>query len=564
MKKQRKLKRKLIISFIIVALISSLASTIQTAQSVSNAEQFGVALNAYGFSQGHIAHSMLALAEGRGAVRDMASAKTGDALNRCEKIWQDSRAVYAESIALTNESIVDDSELEIVSRLESGVGALFAAQEKWIATLRNTPAIERDGLLDELDAEIEPLYNSVYAIHEELLNSKMTLGIARVNFLNYMTNVTVIAGSIIILAAVIAAIIFGIIIARRIVRSVQSLVGASQKLSSGQLDFHVEIDSNDELRTLGDAFNDMSRSFGLIINDIQDNLSQLSNGNFDVQSTATDYYVGRFRGLLDAQETLTGTLSSTLSRINAAAEQVATGADQVASGAQGLSQGTTEQASAVEQLAATLDEINDHVQKTGIYATKASEKTSEAGSMMMGCTERMDEMLHAIDEISRSSQEIGKIIKTIEDIAFQTNILALNAAVEAARAGAAGKGFAVVADEVRSLAAKSAEASQNTSALIQASMTAVNNGVKIATDTAEQLRSVAANAQEVSEMVVHIAAASQEQADSIAQVTTGIDQISSVVQTNSATAEESAAASQELSSQSNLLKSLVEQFQLRV
>ena len=539
MKKQRKLKRKLIISFIIVALISSLASTIQTAQSVSNAEQFGVALNAYGFSQGHIAHSMLALAEGRGAVRDMASAKTGDALNRCEKIWQDSRAVYAESIALTNESIVDDSELEIVSRLESGVGALFAAQEKWIATLRNTPAIERDGLLDELDAEIEPLYNSVYAIHEELLNSKMTLGTARVNFLNYMTNVTVIAGSIIILAAVIAAIIFGIIIARRIVRSVQSLVGASQKLSSGQLDFHVEIDSNDELRTLGDAFNDMSRSFGLIINDIQDNLSQLSNGNFDVQSTATDYYVGRFRGLLDAQETLTGTLSSTLSRINAAAEQVATGADQVASGAQGLSQGTTEQASAVEQLAATLDEINDHVQKTGIYATKASEKTSEAGSMMMGCTERMDEMLHAIDEINRSSQEIGKIIKTIEDIAFQTNILALNAAVEAARAGAAGKGFAVVADEVRNLANKSSEAVQNTAVLIESSMNAVHRGRNMANQVTEKMEEIIETANRSAEHAQRINALTKHQAASIAAVQGNMEHISNIVAQNSRTAEES-------------------------
>ena len=183
--------------------------------------------------------------------------------------------------------------------------------------------------------------------------------------------------------------------------------------------------------------------------------------------------------------------------------------------------------------------------------------------MMAECSDQMTNMMDAMGEISSTSEEIGKIIKAIEDIAFQTNILALNAAVEAARAGAAGKGFAVVADEVRSLAAKSAEASQNSSNLIQASMAAVEKGARIAAKTAQQLEGVVANAQQVSGMVANIADATNQQAESIEQGTTGMDQISSVVQNNSATAEESAAASQELSGQSAELKNLVERFKLR-
>ena len=307
----------------------------------------------------------------------------------------------------------------------------------------------------------------------------------------------------------------------------------------------------------------MAKSFKTIIDDIEYNLSEMGKGNFTVQSDVSECYVGQFRDLLVAQDTIKSSLSDTLAQINLASDQVSSGSDQVASGAQALSQGATEQASAVQQLAATVNDINTHVQQTGIEASEASEKTNEAGRLMGLCDAQMKEMVAAMDEISHTSEEIGKIIKAIEDIAFQTNILALNAAVEAARAGSAGKGFAVVADEVRNLAAKSAEASQNTAGLIEASMAAVANGAKIANSTAEQLRLAASGAQEVSDKVAAIAAASQEQAASIEQVATGIDQISSVVQTNSATAEESAAASQELSGQASVLKNLVHRFQLK-
>ncbi len=263
-----------------------------------------------------------------------------------------------------------------------------------------------------------------------------------------------------------------------------------------------------------------------------------------------------FRGIAEK-------LNDTMMQISQSASQVASGSEQVSNGAQALSQGATQQASSVEELAATINEISDKVNQNADSARQANKKAGSVSAEMNVSNEKMQQMIEAMGDITNCSNEIGKIIKTIEDIAFQTNILALNAAVEAARAGSAGKGFAVVADEVRNLASKSAEASQNTSALIENSLKAVENGTHIADETARSLLQAVNDVSEMTAIIGQISEASSLQADSIAQITMGIDQISSVVQTNSATAQESAAASEELSSQSQLMKSLVGRFKLK-
>ena len=249
-------------------------------------------------------------------------------------------------------------------------------------------------------------------------------------------------------------------------------------------------------------------------------------------------------------------------QIDLSSDQVSSGADQVSSGAQALSQGAAEQASSIEELAETIRGISNHVKHNADYAEEADRRANAAGSEAVESNRRMQDMVSAMADISTSSREIGKIIKTIEDIAFQTNILALNASVEAARAGEAGRGFSVVAAEVRNLATKSAEASKDTAALIENSLNTVISGTRIADETAHSLDAVLESVRLVTGIIGQITASSIEQADSILQIEQGIERISEVVQTNSATAEESAAASEELSAQAQLLKNLTGQFRL--
>lgn len=366
--------------------------------------------------------------------------------------------------------------------------------------------------------------------------------------------------SVMALALIILMIIF---LLRKMLHPMKAVIAAAEKISEGYLDIHLEAVSQDEIGILSDTFQKMTGNLKRMVDDISYILEEVAGGNFDVRTKAEDSYVGDFETFLISIRMLNSKLSDTLSQINQGADHVATESEQVSTGAQELSQGATEQASSLEELSATINDISAQIHETAQNAMQAREQSTESGNEITSCNQEMQEMIEAMDEISHKSSEIGKIIKTIEDIAFQTNILALNAAVEAARAGAAGKGFAVVADEVRNLAGKSAEASKNTAVLIEGSVKAVEKGTKIASETAQSLIKVVQSAQSTAETIEKIAVAAREQDASIAQVTQGIEQISGVVQTNSATAQESAAVSEELSGQAQMLKELVRQFKLK-
>ncbi|MCI9415855.1 MAG: HAMP domain-containing protein [Eubacterium sp.] len=364
-------------------------------------------------------------------------------------------------------------------------------------------------------------------------------------------------------AALVITLLLSAYLSKAITKPLHQLEKSADKIVEGDFDIDVTYKSRDELGSLANTFRNMADILKTVIADASRVLGEMANGNFDVRTEAEERYVGDFQNLLSSMRLLNRDLSATLGQINHSADLVASGSGQVSDGAQALSQGATEQASAVEELAATIAGISHQVNDTAKNAVDAKTQSNSAGDKVEECNRQMKDMMAAMQEITQKSNEIGKIIKTIEDIAFQTNILALNAAVEASRAGVAGKGFAVVADEVRNLASKSSEASKDTAELIESSAKAVERGTQIADSTAQSLLKVVEEVRMAADTVDKIADAAEEQAGAVEQVTLGVDQISSVVQTNSATAVQSAAASQELSSQAAMLKSLVAKFILR-
>lgn len=349
-------------------------------------------------------------------------------------------------------------------------------------------------------------------------------------------------------------------ITRYIMKPLREVEVAVSELSGGNLEATVTYESKDEFGATCDSMRTTLSELKRVIGEIAGNMTCLENGDFTVTPSMT--FPGDFAQIETSLSNFITRMNELLHHIVSSAEQVNSGAEQVSGSAQSLAQGATEQASSVQELAATVNEISVQTAENAGNAQRTRETVMTVGNQMEESNRKMADMIAAMSDITRSSREIAKIIKTIEDIAFQTNILALNAAVEAARAGAAGKGFAVVADEVRNLANKCSEASKSTSALIDSSLKAVQNGTKIADETAGALSSAVEGVNSVVSVIDEISKASTRQTESVVYVKAGIEQISTVVQNNSATSEESAAASEELSAQAQTLKKLAGEFTL--
>lgn len=430
----------------------------------------------------------------------------------------------------------------------------------------------RDEILNLLDAGDEAsamtLYKGEY--EEKAKEARSLLGEisdkASESADEYLMNAKDVEKRIIILIVVLAVLILLItsVVWYRITRSltvpIKKIQRAAKQIAQGNLDVNVDVHSQNELGELADNIRETAAALNLYVTEIQNGLTAIGNG--ELNYTTDVVFRGDFITLKNAMEKISVLLKESLQQISNSAEQVAAGAEQMSNSAQILSQGASEQAGSVEELAVSINEISDSVSENAQNAVKSSKLAEEVGEQVLDSNRQMHEMAGTIKQIKNNSDEITVIVREIEDIAFQTNILALNASVEAARAGEAGRGFSVVANEVRRLASKTTSASKMTSELASKTLEAVQESMSSAGKTEQSLVKVVQGMKDVNGIVDNISEASVQQADAISQIRKSIELISEIVQGNSATSEESAAASEELSAQAQLLKSMVEQFQM--
>ena len=467
-------------------------------------------------------------------------------------------AIIQEQLPVVKAHFLGDQ--QIIDRLDTALAKLAPMREH-VLTLASEDKkaeaaeyMEHNNILaiQEAQAELNSLIESGNKKGENLvsgLREKQAMAVFTV----------IILGGI----SVAVSVVFGVYITRGITQPVTELEQAARAMAKGEFSaVRVAYDSRDELGSLAGDIRSMVKTLTDVLQNETYILNEMAEGNFSVHSERDEYYIGEFEQLMRSMKKINRGLSELLLRISRSADNVAAGSEQVSSGSQNLAQGTTEQAASVEELTGMMSEISDQAYRNSRDAQEASEKAQMVKENATESSRSMQEMVKAMAEISGKSDEIRKIVKTIEDFSFQTNILALNAAVEAARAGDRGKGFSVVANEVRSLANQSSAASKSTAALIQSSLQAVENGRRIANETDNALAEVVSGIDNESELLFHITDASSKQFDANRQVTENINLISEVVQTNSATAEECAAASEELASQAQLLKELVSHFKL--
>lgn len=491
------------------------------------------------------------------------------ARNIREMVINDDTSTY-ESYKATVQDCMDEiaTELDIIKETDIIDTQLYNQFETMLnewgtvgySIMEDIAAGDRDGAEKRILTECAPILDEVVtlarqfdAITDEAKDSMLGSILAL-----FVTIIVVIAALIVI--AVILAMRIGKIIVTSVTEPLYQVETVANELSAGNLHSTLEYHSEDEIGRLAHSLRKSIRILGSYVDDIARSMNEFSKGNFDVQPEVE--WKGDFVGILNSFMEFESNMADTVKGIQRVADQVKGGADQVSASSMDLAEGATEQAGVVEELTATITEISDQVTGNAKDARKISHKVKEVGEEILISNNKMNEMVQSMTEIDNASQEISKIIATINDIASQTNLLALNASIEAARVGEAGKGFAVVADQVSLLAAQSAEAAKESAVLIETSVKAVEKGMVIANETAHQLEQVVKGSEEITREVDGVAEALELQNESFRQINDGVGNINDVVQTNSATSEECAAASQEMTSQAANLDGLIRRFKV--
>ena len=504
---------KLTVAFVVVAIMAGFVGGVGIINMRSIDKEYTILYRDYGLGMGDLGGFGMDFRDMRTATRLVFLDKNSETrLKSYNKLPEMDKKIQDDIKSIESSLVSEEGKVKF-NALKNKINNFMTIRER-VLSLANSGRLDEAANLYQNEADAKSL--EIIAEITELFNMKETLGNKRIIEVNDMSSNTMMMMLITTIVTFILAIILGMFLAKLISKPIYKLKDAANKIAEGDLTVKVDVNSKDEIGDLAQAF------------------TQMADTNNEI-----------------------------MTQINTAAVQVAAGSKNISDSSISLSEGATEQASAVEELTSSIEEISAQTRQNAENANKANQLTSDAQVSAMQGNSQMHEMLKAMNDINASSNSISKIIKVIDEIAFQTNILALNAAVEAARAGQHGKGFAVVAEEVRNLAARSAKAAEETTDMIENSIVKVNEGTKIANNTAIALEEIVNTVTKVAELVEGIAHASSEQSLGIEQISQGVIQVSQVVQANSANAEESASASEELSSQADLLRKNVSRFKIR-
>ena len=558
------IRKRLNKGFSLITIVCCIALVLCDIAIFAMSSQYEHAMSSYGFSQGDIGKAMVTFSEARSSLRAVISYKSTTEINSEKKEYQTKKQLFDTYLSEVEKSMVTkegkESYANIVSKLDD-----YWNMSDSILKIASTsdPAACENAQKQECEV-LGPKYDELYNNMKELMNLNVNMGDDLEDILFVIKIVLGVLVLVIIGGSIITSKRIGAKIADQIEKPIADLAERLKRFSQGDLDSPFpEQNNEDEVAFMNDVAKEMAANLNLIISDLSRLMSLMADGNFAISTEIEDKYVGKFVELLESIRNMNRKMDSTLRHVEESAEQVTAGSENLAQSAQDLAEGATEQAGAVEQLQATMSTITEQVADTVNNLNDTSKKAESYAKSADSSKTDMRELMEAMQRISETSKKIENIISDIESIASQTNLLSLNAAIEAARAGEAGKGFAVVAEQIRMLADESAKSAVDTRTLIEGALNEIEEGNQVAQKAADSMETVVQGINDISDTSKMLSENSNQQIAALREAEKGIEQISEVVQSNSAASEECSATSEELSAQAEAMNEMTAQFVLR-
>lgn len=558
------IRKRLNKGFSLITIVCCIALVLCDIAIFAMSSQYEHAMSSYGFSQGDIGKAMVTFSEARSSLRAVISYKSTTEINSEKKEYQTKKQLFDTYLSEVEKSMVTkegkESYANIVSKLDD-----YWNMSDSILKIASTsdPAACENAQKQEYEV-LGPKYDELYNDMKELMDLNVNMGDNLEDILFVIKIVLGVLVLVIIGGSIMTSKRIGAKIADQIEKPVADLAERLKKFAQGDLDSPFpEQNNEDEIAFMNDVAKEMAANLNLIISDLSRLMSLMADGNFAISTEIEDKYVGKFVELLESIRNMNRKMDSTLRHVEESAEQVTAGSENLAQSAQDLAEGATEQAGAVEQLQATMSTITEQVADTVNNLNDTSRKAESYAKSADSSKTDMRELMEAMQRISETSKKIENIISDIESIASQTNLLSLNAAIEAARAGEAGKGFAVVAEQIRMLADESAKSAVDTRTLIEGALNEIEEGNQVAQKAADSMETVVQGINDISDTSKMLSENSNQQIAALREAEKGIEQISEVVQSNSAASEECSATSEELSAQAEAMNELTAQFVLR-